>query len=126
MTLGTKVDLTSPGQIIHPPGQVKMKCCAYRREYLCVSLCIKENYCVALFLMWFDYFFSYPLAAVTQLEALLALILNILLLYIVYKYTPLKMKDYRIFLLTMAVGVPHFRSNFIIYRLINCYLSIGQ
>ena len=53
--------------------------------------------------MWIEYVTSSPLTAVTQLEIFLALILNVVLFYIVYKHTPQKMKAYRIFLLTMAV-----------------------
>lgn len=54
--------------------------------------------------MFIDSIIGSPLSIVFQLETLLATIINAALIYIVYKYTPLKMKDYRLILMIMAVG----------------------
>lgn len=53
--------------------------------------------------MFIDAIIASPLSILFQLEALLAAIINAVLLYIIYKYTPPKMRDYRLILLTMAV-----------------------
>lgn len=53
--------------------------------------------------MFLEAIISSPLATIAAVEGLLATVINAVLLYIIYKCTPPKMKDYRLILLTMAV-----------------------